>query len=91
VGAAISFGVRQSALGDLSKCAPSSYTNCDPSLAPTVSRGQTANVLVNVLGVVGGVGVAGGVVLLVTGTGPTKQARLVVTPTLGGAEAAWRF
>jgi hypothetical protein len=91
VGAAISAGVRQSALDDLSSCAASSYANCSPGLQPTVSRGQTATTLANVFGVVGFVGVAGGVVLLVTNTEPAKQARLVVTPTLGGAAAIWRF
>jgi len=89
IGAGISLGVRQSALGTINaQCPP--YTGCNPSLRPTDSTGKTASTLFDVLGVAGLVGVGGGVVLLLT-AGPSSQARLVVTPTLGGASAAWRF
>ncbi|MGH7293697.1 MAG: tetratricopeptide repeat protein [Polyangiaceae bacterium] len=95
IGAGISLAVRQSALDGLHGC----YTTpegCDPSLRPTVSRGQAASTAVTVLGIVGVVGLTSGIVLLATsyghaGANQARQARLVVTPTLGGASAAWRF
>jgi hypothetical protein len=93
VGAGISLGIRQSALSSakdqcptLSGCNPAQ----EPTLNPTVSRGQAASTAFDVLGILGIVGVGGGVVLLAT-SGHTQQARLVVTPTLGGASALWVF
>jgi hypothetical protein len=47
--------------------------------------------MVTVLSIVGVVGLTSGIVLLATSYGHTRQARLVVTPTLGGASAAWSF
>jgi hypothetical protein len=93
VGAAISLGVRQSALSSAKDRCPN-LSGCDPALEPTlnpiVSRGQAASTAFDVLGVIGILGVGGGVVLLAT-SGHPQQARLVVTPTLGGASAAWTF
>ncbi len=90
VGAVVSLVVRQSAIDTVNGQCPSN-TNCDPGLEPTVSRGQTASALFTGFGIVGVVGVAGGVVLLATSGGPSPQARLVVTPGLGGASATWTF
>jgi hypothetical protein len=90
VGAGISLAVRQSALGTLKgQCGPD-LTGCDPTLRPTASTGRTASTLFDVLGVVGLVGAGTGSVLLWT-SGRAPQARLVLTPTLGGASAAWTF
>jgi hypothetical protein len=89
VGAGISLGIRQSALGDVNdKC--STHVSCDPSLQSTVSRGQAASIAFDVLGILGLVGVGSGLALLAT-SGHPQQARLVVTPTLGGASAMWTF
>ena len=89
VGSAISLGVRQPALSTVDGQCPT-LSGCNPSLQPTVSRGQAATTAFDVLGVLGLVGVGSGVVLLAT-SGHSQQARLVVTPTLGGASAAWSF
>ena len=96
VGAGVSLGLRQSALGDLQHdCGNSSGTGCPPSnkdaVDSDVSRGQTASTLFTVLGIVGVVGLTSGIVLLATGHGHSQQSRLIITPTLGGASAAWRF
>jgi hypothetical protein len=89
VGAGISLAVRQSAYGTLqTQCG--THVGCDPSLQSTVSRGQAASTAFDILGVLGLVGAGAGVVLLAT-SGHPQQARLVVTPTLGGASAAWIF
>jgi len=89
VGAGISLAFRQSALSDVNSC--QGYQNCDPALKSTVSRGQTASVLFDVLGPVGLVCVGGGIALVLTnGSGP-QTSSLVITPHLGGASAAWSF
>jgi hypothetical protein len=90
VGAGISLGVRQSALGTLKGQCGASLSGCDPALRSTASTGRTASTLFDVLGVVGLVGAGGGGVLLVT-SGHAPPAGLVVTPTVGGASAAWSF
>jgi hypothetical protein len=89
VGAGISLGIRQSALGSLNSACPS-YSGCDSSVQPTVSRGSAASIAFDVLGILGIVGVGSGIALLAT-SGHPAQARLVVTPTLGGASARWTF
>jgi hypothetical protein len=89
VGAGISLGIRQSALGSVQSSCPS-MSGCDPGLQSTVGRGQAASIAFDVLGVLGLLGAGGGVVLLAT-SGHAQQARLVVAPTLGGASAAWTF
>jgi hypothetical protein len=96
VGAGVSLGLRQSALSDAqSVCGDSSLNNCPPSkgdqVNSDVSRGQTASTLVTVLGIVGVVGLTSGIVLLATSHGHSQQSRLIITPTLGGASAAWSF
>jgi hypothetical protein len=96
VGAGVSLAVRQSALSDAENyCPGSNLSNCDPSHNGTVqsdvSRGQTASTLVTVLGIVGVVGLTTGIVLIATSHGHSQQSRLIITPTLGGASAAWRF
>jgi hypothetical protein len=91
VGAGISLAVRQAALSDLNG-ACQTHVGCDPALAPTVSRGQTASTLVTVLGILGGVGLAGGIVLLATSGGHSSAAAsLVVVPGGGGVTAAGSF
>jgi hypothetical protein len=92
VGAGVSLGVRQSALSDAQNaCGNTSLTNCPSSVHDDVSRGQTASTLFTVLGIVGAVGLTTGIVLLATSHGHSQQSRLIITPTLGGASAAWRF
>ena len=89
VGAGVSLAVRQSASSTLDRQCPT-HAGCDPSVQSTVSRGQAASTAFDVLGIVGLVGVGSGIVLLAT-SGHAPQARLVVTPMLGGASAAWSF
>jgi len=96
VGAGVSLGIRQSALSDAqSDCGNSNLSGCpsskQDSIHSDVSRGQTASTLFTVLGIVGVVGLTTGIVLLATGHGHSQQSRLIITPTLGGASAAWRF
>jgi len=91
VGAGISLALRQSAIDKLGGGCNPGYTQCDPSLASTTSMGQTASVLVNVLGIAGVVGVTTGIVLLATSGHTPQSARLVVMPAPGGASALWTF
>ena len=85
----MSLAVRQSALGTVNDQCPT-HTGCAPGLQSTQSRGQAASAVFTVLAAVGGVAAVSGIVLLAT-SGHPQQARLVVTPTLGGASAAWSF
>jgi hypothetical protein len=90
-GAGVSFAVRQAALDDLDRQCPG-HQQCDPALASTVSRGQTASTLTMVLGAVGAVGLAGGIVLLVTSGGHGRgSASIVIAPGIGGLSAAGSF
>jgi len=92
VGAGVSLGVRQAALSDAQNaCGNTNLTNCPPSVHDDVSRGQTASTMFTVLGIVGVVGLTTGIVLIATSHGHSQQSRLIITPTLGGASAAWRF
>jgi hypothetical protein len=97
VGAGVSLGVRQSALSDATSACNnnSSLSNCpstnETTVKSDVSRGQTASTLVTVLGIAGAVGLTSGIVLLATSHGHSQQSRLIITPTLGGASAAWSF
>ncbi len=91
VGSGISIAVRQSALDDLNSQCPK-YQDCSPTLQSTVDRGHLASALATALAVVGGVGVAGGIVLFATsGHKTAPQSTLVVSPALGGVSATWRF
>lgn len=90
VGAGVSLAVRQSALGDLNDACPS-HLGCSPSVQETVSRGQTASTLVTALGVTGAFATTAGIVLLATGPSSGPRTGLRVTPTIGGALAAWSF
>jgi hypothetical protein len=92
-GAGISLAVRQAALADLNAPgACESHQDCSPTLASTVSRGQTASTLVTVFSILGGVGLAGGIVLLATSGGHSSAvASLVVVPGGGGVGAAGSF
>jgi hypothetical protein len=94
-GAGASLAIRQSAISDArSICQGPNFTHCpanDASLQSDVSRGQTASTLVTVFGILGAVAVTGGITLLVMGDGHSQQSRVIITPTLGGAAAAWRF
>jgi hypothetical protein len=67
------------------------HQGCDPSLQPTVSRGQTASTLATVLTVAGGVALTTGVVLLATTLGHGRKAALVLEPAIGGAAGRWTF
>jgi hypothetical protein len=89
VGAGISLGLRQSAYGTLQNKCPL-HVGCDLSLQSTVNEGHAASTAFDVLGILGLVGAGAGLALLAT-SGHPQQARLVVTPTLGGASAAWTF
>jgi hypothetical protein len=89
LGAGISLGIRQSAYGTLQNKCPS-HAGCDTSLQSTVNEGHAASTAFDVLGILGLVGAGTGITLLAT-SGHAQQARLVVTPTLGGASAAWTF
>ena len=90
-GAGISLAVRQAALADLNGGCET-HQNCPPSLASTVSRGQTASTLVSVFAILGGVGLAGGIVLLATSGGHSSAgASLIVVPGGGGVGAAGSF
>jgi hypothetical protein len=90
VAGGISLGVYESALGNVNgQC--SSHVNCPTSLESTASSGRTAAVLWPVFGAIGLVGVGSGIALLATTPGASSQARLVVTPTLGGASATLHF
>ncbi len=90
-GAVASFLVRQAALDDLNR-ACASHQRCDPSLAPTVSRGQTASTLMMAFGAAGAAGLLGGLVLLATsGTHAASSAGLVVMPGPGAVSVAGSF
>jgi hypothetical protein len=95
VGAAVSFAVRQSALDDAQSKCGANFANCQTSdegaLDSDVSRGRTASTLVTVFSIVGAVGLTGGIVLLATSGGRTRQSSVIIVPTLGGAVGAWRF
>jgi hypothetical protein len=95
VGAGVSLGLRQSALSDAERDCGPSWPTCPPGaqrlVDSDVSRGQTASTMVTVLSIVGAVGLTTGIVLLATSHGHSQQSRLIITPTLGGASAAWRF
>jgi hypothetical protein len=83
IGAAISLAIRQSALDDLQGACPSyATTTCTWSQGAQSAedRGHLAATLFNVLGVVGLVGIATGVVLLSTNRGHSPHAALVVGP-----------
>src|SRR6202035_2378064 len=51
LGAGISLGIRQSALGDLNNACPSPHVGCPLSLQSTVSRGQAASIAFDALGI----------------------------------------
>ncbi len=94
VGAGISLGVRQSALGELNdKCTDRSA--CPSSLQSTVDRGKLASLLVNVFGAVGIVATGTGFALVVTSPSappPPRKTGLTLRPMLGsasGLSAEW--
>jgi hypothetical protein len=99
IGAGISLGIRQAALGDLKSGCPNYETAaCPTSLQSTVSRGATASTLVNVLGIAGGVLAVGGIVLVLVSPSPTpadaKPATAFVPEVsfgLGSVSASWSF
>ncbi|MGH7436922.1 MAG: hypothetical protein ACRENE_14715 [Polyangiaceae bacterium] len=91
LGTAISFSMRQSALGALSNQCPMYATlPCDPAVKAAVtsdeSQGRTASALIDVFGTLALAGAATGVVLYVLGArGSTPKTALVFTPTGAGA------
>ena len=90
VGTAISYAVRQSALGDLNASCPAhASAPCDPSTQDTVmsevSRGRTASTLVTVFGAVGIAGVAASVALFAVSRSSSGQTAIVLTPSGVGA------
>jgi hypothetical protein len=93
VGAGISFAFRQGAILDLQHDCGSTST-CPASQDQQAgrqdeSRGHTASTLVNVFGLVGIAGLAGGVALLATSQRRTDHTSLVLSPT--GLSLAGRF
>jgi hypothetical protein len=88
VGAAISLGVRQSALASLASACPDYSTGpCPASVEPTVSEGKTASMLVNAFTIGGAVlGVAGVVLVL---TSPAHRTRAAVALTGRGVTMEW--
>jgi hypothetical protein len=92
VGAGIGWWVRQSAIDDLEhECV---YVNgqptmCSPAAHSTESRGSAATTVGDVLAVVGVVGVASGVVLLLAGPASSKHVAVGVSPA--GVWATGRF
>jgi hypothetical protein len=94
IGAGVSLAVRQSALSDLQSICGANVNQCpngSQSVPSDESRGQTASTMVTVLSIVGAVGLTSGIVLLATSYGHSQQSRIIITPTLGGAAAAWSF
>jgi hypothetical protein len=89
VGAGISLAERQSALSDVNSSCPND--TCPTSLRSTVSQGQTASTLFNVLAPIGIVCVGGGLALVLTSGSDAQTSGLVITPRLGGASASWSF
>lgn len=94
IASGVSFGVRQAALDDAQNRCGSGYTGCPPNdaaVSSDSSRGKTASTLVTVFGIVGAVGIAGGLALVFTHPAHPQQARIIVSPSLGGATATWSF
>lgn len=98
VGASISLGIRQAALGDLKSACPKYQTEtCPTSLQSTVSRGATASTLVNVLAIAGGiVGVTGVLLVVLSPSSPSRaKERTSYVPEisvgLGAFSARWSF
>jgi hypothetical protein len=87
VGAAVAVGVRQSALDSVNASCPS-YAHCDPSLQATANRGAVAGTTATALGILSGVGLAGGVALLVFAP---PRSRLALTVGLGSASVGGGF
>jgi hypothetical protein len=86
VGAAVAFGIRQSALDTLNGQCPR-HVQCDPSLQSTVDRGSSAQSAAIVLGVVSGIALASGVVMLIL-----APRRAHAAPVVGsGTSLAWSF
>ncbi len=98
LGAGVSLGVRQSALGDVDGACPT-HAACPPSLASTVSRGRVASTLVNVLGGLGVVATGAGIALILASPSsrepvPARTAFVLRPMSLGalgayGATAEW--
>lgn len=73
----VSVGIRQDALASLEEACPAYETEgCPSSVEDLVSRGETASTLINVFGILAGVGAGLGVTLLVLGSegGPSAAA-----------------
>jgi len=98
VGAGISLGIRQAALGDLQSGCPKYLTEkCPTNLQSTVTRGATASTLVNVLGIAGGiVGLTGVLLVVLSPQAPSAaKEKASLTPEvsvgLGALSARWSF
>jgi len=65
VGMGVAIGVRQDALNSLAAQCDYAHVTCNPSLAPTVSRGQTASAVATALAVGGGIATGIGALILV--------------------------
>jgi hypothetical protein len=93
IGLGASVVVRRVALDDVEKgCRPTNGPGawiCPASMQSTVDRGNTASVMANVFAVVGGVGLVGGIVLLVTNKTLAPNTALVLSP--GSVSAVGRF
>jgi hypothetical protein len=89
-GAAASFVIRQTALGDLkTNCMHYSSSPCNAGLEGTVNRGRTASTLLTVFGAVGIVGAVAGVTLFAVSKPHEAQTSVVLSPT--GVSAVGTF
>lgn len=94
-GALVSAGVtallRASAMSDLDATCPT-HQNCAPSLRDTADRGTLMSTLTTVLLPLGVLATGTGITLLVfDAKKASTTSSLTVTPSVGGASAAWRF
>jgi hypothetical protein len=94
IGAGVSLAIRQSSVSDVrNKCPQYPDGPCESgtqsSVQPAVDRGQIASTLVNVFSVVAAVGIATGVVLIVTNPGGPTHTALIFSP--GGLSATGEF
>ena len=64
-GMGVAIGVRQDALNRLTAQCKYTSVTCDPSLAPTVSRGQTASAVATALAVGGGIATGVGALIVI--------------------------
>jgi hypothetical protein len=93
IGMSVAIGIRGAALSDIESVCPA-LDACAvgptqrQSVLDAADRGQTASTLATVFGIVGGVGIAGGVGLLIAGA--SIDSPVEVTPAPSGAMLSWK-